>query len=311
MAHDFDLAFLRVGGVALYWYGAIYTVGFLGLFAWFRLRRGRLGLGRAEVLDLVILLAAGMLIGGRIFDISVYERDYYEAHPWQALDWWRGGMATHGVLFGGLVAAAIFTRWKRMPLLLLLDEIVVPGVFLMAVGRLGNFIEGGVIGTVTTLPWGVTYADLEGPRHPVALYDAAKNLALVPVLAWALARFGGGSGVATALFLLLYAGLRFLVDLTRDYESVLLGLGPGQVFNLAMAAAGLVLLLWFLRRPRPRPQPRPAPSGPAGPWRAVLFAFLVLYPRGIPTSWTEVNIEAKRAAEPETNRGAGRSRETP
>jgi phosphatidylglycerol:prolipoprotein diacylglycerol transferase len=272
-------------------------VGFLGILGWFWWRRDRLGLSGRDVFDLTIWLALGMMIGGRVFDILVYELDYYRANPWHALDWWRGGMASHGVMLGGLIGAAVFALLRRYPLLVILDEMVVPGCFLMAVGRLGNFIEGGVIGTVTTLPWGVLYPDLDGPRHPVALYDSLKNLLIVPVLALALARWRAGSGVTLALFMLLYAGLRFLVDLTRDYESVFLGLGPGQVYNLAMAAVGLILLIRFLSHPRPEavlPQPSASRVGLA---RVLILAFLVVYPLGIPTSWTKANIEAKRAEE--------------
>ena len=55
-------------------------------------------------------------------------------------------------------------------------------------GRLGNFIEGGVVGAQTTVPWGFIYPDLEGARHPVALYESAKNAILVPILIWAIHR---------------------------------------------------------------------------------------------------------------------------
>jgi hypothetical protein len=104
--------------------------------------------------------------------------------------------------------------------------------------------------------------------------------------------------VATALFVLLYAGLRFPVDLLRDYEAYFLGLDTGQYFNLAMASFGLGLLIWFLRRPAgPGSVEMGSPSLAAkqvGLIRPLVFAFLCLYPLGIPTSWTQVNIEQKR-----------------
>lgn len=61
-----------------------------------------------------------------------------------------------------------------------------PGAFLLAVGRLGNFIEGSVVGSATDLPWGLIYGNVEGARHPVALYESAKNLVIVPILIVAL-----------------------------------------------------------------------------------------------------------------------------
>lgn len=297
--HDFRLEIGTVFGLPVYWYGAIYTVGFLGVFLWFSLRRHRLGWSAADVLELSVLMAIGILIGGRVFDILVYELGYYRTHPLQALDWWVGGMASHGVMLGGTIGAFLFTRLRRKPFLVTADELTVPAAFLMGVGRIGNFIEGGVIGSVTTMPWGVVFPGVDGARHPVALYDGGKNLLLVPVLILVLRRWPAGHGVATGAFLLLYAGLRFLVDLFRDYEGGWLGIGQGQYFNLAMALIGALVLVWALRR-RTAPAPQASPAVPRRPaaWLAILFAFLCLYPLGIPTSWTQVNIEAIRGEAP-------------
>jgi phosphatidylglycerol:prolipoprotein diacylglycerol transferase len=300
-AHDFDKAFAHLFGLPLYWYGAVYTVGFLGVFGWFALRRSRLGLSMADVLDLCIAIALGVLIGGRVFDILVYELDYYRDHALQVFDWWRGGLATHGVLLGALVSVQVFCKLRGRPFLQVADELTVPAAFLLAVGRLGNFMEGGVIGTATELPWAVHYADLEGARHPVALYESAKNLLLVPVLVWVLRRHPAGRGTALALFVFLYAMLRFWVDLLRDYEAYWLGLDTGQYFNLMMACVGLALLVWAMRRGTQLSAGASADSAAharVGLLRAVVFACLCLYPLGIPTSWTQTNIEEKRQNEP-------------
>jgi len=295
MVMDMDPAFLRVGGFALYWYGAVYTFGFLGTLVWLLARRARLGLSRRDVFGLTVLVEIGVLVGGRIFDILVYEADWYRAHPLAAFDWWQGGMASHGVLLGSLVAMAAFAYGRGRPVLVLLDEAVVPAAFLLAVGRVGNFIEGGVIGSLSDLPWAVVMPGVEGARHPVALYDGLKNLALVPVLWLALHRWPAGRGVSLGLFMMLYAGLRTLVDFFRDYESTMWGLPPGQVFNLAMAGAGLAVLVWVRLRPLPAWRPDRPAEARAGALRVVLFCVLALYPLGIPTSWTRANIEEMRS----------------
>lgn len=296
--HDLDLAIGTVFGLPVYWYGAVYTLGFLGVFAWFALRRDRLGWSMADVLELSCLMALGILIGGRVFDILVYELDYYRAHPLQAANWWVGGMASHGVMLGGTIGVFAFAWLRRKPLLVAADELTVPAAFLMGIGRIGNFIEGGVIGSVTTMPWGVVFPGVDGPRHPVALYDGAKNLLLVPILILILRRWPAGRGVATGAFLFLYGGLRFLVDLFRDYEGGWLGIGQGQYFNLVMAAIGLAVLAWTLNHQRPLPRPAAVAERRVNPLLVVAFAFLCLYPLGIPTSWTRQNIETIRAEEP-------------
>lgn len=295
--HAFDPAIAMTPFGGIYWYGAVYSVGFIGIFLWFWLRRHLRGMTNADVFTFSIVFAVGVMIGGRVFDILVYELDYYRERPLAALNWWQGGMASHGVLLGGLTATAVFARMRGHSLMVLLDEVVVPGVFLLAVGRLGNFIEGGVIGSQTSLPWGFVYPDLEGARHPVALYESAKNFLILPVLIWAIGKWEPGRGVIASLFIFLYAGLRFAVDLFRDYEAAWLGIGTGQVFNLLMAALGLILLVWTVRIPRTAPAP-PNLRPKAATWLQVAaLTALILYPLGIPTSWTRANITEKRQEE--------------
>ncbi|WP_068115901.1 prolipoprotein diacylglyceryl transferase [Tropicimonas marinistellae] len=294
MIHDFNPAIATTPLGSLYWYGAVYSIGFVGVFVWFWTRRHQRGMTDWDVFAFSILFAVGVMIGGRVFDIFVYELDYYRARPLAALNWWEGGMASHGVLLGALLATAGFAKVRGYSLIALLDEVVVPGAFLLAVGRLGNFIEGGVVGSQTTMVWGFVYPDLEGARHPVALYESAKNFAILPILIWAIGRWPPGRGVVMSLFVFLYAGLRFLVDLFRDYEAAWLGIGTGQFFNLVMAAAGFVLLLWFLGRRIEATAPERRPAKAASWFQMAVLVFLILYPLGIPTSWTRANIVEKR-----------------
>lgn len=293
MVHDFDPAITSTP-FPVYWYGAVYSLGFLGIFLWFRRRGTSLALSRADVYLLTIFLSIGILVGGRAFDILVYELGYYRTHPVAIINWWEGGMASHGVLLGALLAALFFAVWRKRSLIELLDEIVVPGVFLLAVGRLGNFIEGGVVGRATDVWWGFEYADLQGLRHPVALYESAKNFVILPVLIWSLRLWPSGRGITLSLFVLLYAGLRFGVDLFRDYEAAWLGIGTGQVFNLLMAAAGLLMLLWFIRNPHHLIRESISADQKPGWILPVILTALILYPLGIPTSWTQKNIIEKR-----------------
>jgi phosphatidylglycerol:prolipoprotein diacylglycerol transferase len=180
-SHDFDLEIGRVLGLPVYWYGAVYTIGFVSTFFWLWFRRVRLGWNRRDVFQFSVFIAVGMLIGGRVFDILVYELGYYRQHPIDVINWWKGGLASHGVLLGCLVGVIAFCWGRRKPFLQLADEIVVPAAFLFAIGRLGNFIEGGVIGIETTIPWAVIYPDVEGARHPVALYESGQPRLIGPV----------------------------------------------------------------------------------------------------------------------------------
>jgi phosphatidylglycerol---prolipoprotein diacylglyceryl transferase len=295
-----DPVIARIGSLNLYWYGFAYTFGFAGLWVWLELQRGQLGWSARRSSEACVILIVAIMLSGRLFEVAVYEWDWYRYRPREILMFWKGGMATHGLLLGSIVGAAIIATWMHTPLLRLLDMLSVPAAFIFGVGRLGNFIEGGVIGTPTSVPWGVNIPDVEGFRHPVALYDGLKNLLLVPVLMIALRRWPAGTGMATGCFLLGYGGLRFLVDQFRDYESVLLGLGPGQWFNLAMAAAGLAMLLVCRRRMKTRSPAVPAvvvgskERAYGRPLRVAALIALIVFPLCIPNSWDTEHLQAKR-----------------
>lgn len=113
----------------------------------------------------------------------------------------------------------------------------------MGIGRLGNFIDGQIAGSITDVCWAVRFPDLEGFRHPVVLYDGLKNLLLVPVLLYLRSR-RPPRGIVLGHFILWYGFLRIFVDQFREYRTDLLGLPPGQEFNILMSVVGLVLIVW-------------------------------------------------------------------
>lgn len=257
-----------------------------------RLRRGELGLDLRQVYGLSLLLAGGVLLGGRFVEVVFYEWPFYGAHPWLIPAYWLGGMATHGLLFGGLAGTWLFCRLNRKSFLAITDALAIPAAFILGLGRIGNFIDGQIVGSVTTVGWAVKFPDAEGFRHPVVLYDGLKNLLIIPVLMLA-ARRALPTGVLTGLFLFLYAFLRIFVDVFREYPTSLFGLATGQVLNLLMSAVGLALIVFpfWRRRRRADAVVAVAPGGAIAEasgvtWRRLLFA-LLLFSLVIPSDWTQ------------------------
>lgn len=290
--HRIDPIIGEVGGLYLWWYGLSYTLGFLGIYLWFRRARGRLGFSLTEVYDITLSLAVGVLLGGRIVEIVFYEWDYYQTHLLQMPAYWLGGMATHGLLLGGTLGTFLFCWRKKKSFLIVADELVIPVAWVMGVGRLGNFIDGQIAGAVTDVWWAVQFPDLEGFRHPVVLYDGLKNLALIPLLLW-VRRMDLPRGMVFAHFVLWYAFLRLFVDLFREYRVESFGLGMGQIINLGMSAAGLVLMVWLFRKNRVTsitlplsPVPDQAPGYTL--WvRRCCFLLLLAFCLMMPSDWTQ------------------------
>jgi hypothetical protein len=101
--------------------------------------------------------------------------------------------------------------------------------------------------------------------------------------------------VLTAMFFILYAGLRVFVDVFREYPTTLLGLATGQSLNLAMTLGGVVLLLWARRRRHDGPDAREGSpvsrsSGNARPSSLLArwtCGALLVFCLTIPSDWTQ------------------------
>jgi phosphatidylglycerol:prolipoprotein diacylglycerol transferase len=201
-------------------------------------------------------------------------------------------MSTHGLLLGGVLAAWLFSLWKGRSFLSIVDELSVPAAWVLATGRLGNFIDGQIMGAETDVWWAVKFPDAEGFRHPVVLYDGLKNLLLIPFLMWVGSR-RPPQGIVFAHFIFWYSFLRFLTEQFREYRVDLLNLGTGQVINLAMALSGICLFLWFQYRRLPRSEEstwasKEDRSGSGWLWgRATVLAVILAFCLIISSDWTQ------------------------
>jgi phosphatidylglycerol---prolipoprotein diacylglyceryl transferase len=287
--HHIDPIIATIGGMHLWWYGLSYSLGFLNAHLFLRRNRDRLGLSLADVYELSFLLALGVLAGGRGLVAFRHEWAFYRDHLALVPAVWIGGLATHGLIIGGFVGVMLFCVIRRRPFRPIFDALAMPAAFILGCGRIGNFIDGQIVGSVTTLPWGVQFPEAEGFRHPVVLYDGLKNFLIIPIL-WSVQRRGVPSGRIGSLFVLLYAALRIPIDLLREYPISFLFLPAGQTFNVLMALTGLTLLVknvWWPAPAGPTPVGRPV-QGRHVPSVAVRLAFagLVLLALIIPSDAT-------------------------
>jgi phosphatidylglycerol---prolipoprotein diacylglyceryl transferase len=285
--HRIDPVLLDLGVVYLWWYGFSYTAGFTEMFLWLRHERARLRLSTSDVYDLVLCIVTCVLLGGRLVEVVFYEWPYYREHPLQIAAYWLGGMSTHGLLIGAATGVALFCRLRGRDFLEIADALTIPGALLMGIGRIGNFIDGQIVGSVTDLPWGVLFPDAEGFRHPVVLYDGLKNIAIVPLLLW-LRRRNPPRGAMVGHFFFWYAFLRIFVDLFREYPTTLFGLATGQGLNVLMAIGGLIVIVWSYRR---RAEARRTYDGPgvrrALARRRIALVLLLLFCLLMPSDWTQ------------------------
>lgn len=243
-------------GFPIRWYGLLYLAGFL--LAWWllpRLQRYRgLLLTREEWERLLGFAVFGVIVGGRLGFVLLYEPTYFLAHPLKIFAVWEGGMASHGGFLGVAVALFLALRQKKIDLLTFADIVVIPAALGLGIGRIGNLINQELYGTVTHLPWGIAIPGVLGLRHPTSLYDALYNLGIAGVCLWHLRRPRAVPGRTCALFIMLYGVFRFFVEFVRaqDYAPFSFWgavLTRGQVLTVPIFITG-VFLWMFLRNER-------------------------------------------------------------
>ena len=130
----------------------------------------------------------------------------------------------------------------------------------LAIGRIGDIINGEHFAKVSDLPWALTYSHPNSPAffreamHPAVAYEMIGDLVILGVLAlvW---RLNPKSGVIFCLAFILYAIMRFFVSFLRlDSTEPAFGLTTPQLASLLVLAVGTPLLAFFLRRPRDESQ---------------------------------------------------------
>jgi len=258
-----DPVAIDLGPLPLRWYALAYIAGFV--FGWFYLRAlvsreslwspGQKRPSREAIDDLLVYVAFGVIIGGRLGHVLIYDPAYYWAHPLEIVQTWRGGMAFHGGLLGAMAGLALFAWRERQPLFTVADlcSVVAPiGLFL---GRLANFIKPEMWGRPTDVPWAMVFPGAgAAPRHPSQLYEAALEGLALGVVLWLATRVGAlkRPGLAAGIFGLGYAFARTFCEFFREpdpvQEALANGLTMGMVLSAPMALAGLILIGLSLRR---------------------------------------------------------------
>jgi len=287
--HDLDPILLDLGPVEVRWYGVCF---FLMLFTGYMLWRGQMLRGGhdAEMVGRILPYGVlGVVLGGRLVHCLFYEPDYYLANPLAMLDLRRSGLASHGSVLGLFFGLVLYCWRHGLSLLEIMDRFAYALMPAGAFVRLGNFLNSGIVGSESDVPWAVGFERFAAksqriweaghgpldwtarplPRHPVQLYEGAGMLAIFGVV-WALDRRLGERrprGLVLGLVLALYFAFRIAIERFKEFQRFIervpdpvehvihvvptAGVTMGQWLSIAPLALGLALVAWALRTRRP------------------------------------------------------------
>ena len=245
--NNFDPVALEIFSLEVRWYSLAYIFGIL--LGWIISKKLLIQSTEIENKfdDYLSYLIVGIILGGRLGYIVIYNLSFYIDNPLDIFKIWQGGMSFHGGLIGVIFASIIFAKKNNQNPFLYMDIVALVAPIGLFFGRIANFINSELYGTITNVPWAVIFIQVDNlPRHPSQLYEALlEGLFLFLLLMYFKNKFSNKPGVISGLFLIIYSIFRFIIEFYRVPDGqlgyIFLNLTMGQVVSLIFMLSGVIL----------------------------------------------------------------------
>jgi phosphatidylglycerol:prolipoprotein diacylglycerol transferase len=251
----------HLGPLQIRFYGIAYLLAFIVGTALAIRHLERRGVPRNVSTDIAFWAIVFGLIGARLYFVVQSGWLWYLTHPLHIFAIWEGGMAFFGAIFAALIVLMVMARRHHINFWDLLDAGVLFAAIGQPIGRLGNVMNGEILGPPSDLPWAIRYTNpasmaphLGVAYQPANLYEALGTLVILGVLLYLRGR-GVQPGVIGLTYLVLYPVSQLIVFNWRtDYETpvILWGLKQAQLTALVMllAIVPVFFVAWLRTRPR-------------------------------------------------------------
>lgn len=262
----------QLGPLTIHWYGVFYAIAFVAAYRFGALPIAlRNGVSRALAERITVWTIIFGLIGARLY-YDVQQPDFvhdYLLQPINLIAFWNGGMAFFGAIIAGFITLAVCAWRYRINPWMVLDGGVFFAVVGQPIGRIGNLINGDILGSQSTLPWATAYTFESPPGsghcailqpgffcgvsyQPAALYEAIGTI-IIGIVLFLLLRRGMRAGIISIVYVALYAVSQLVLFQFRKSEPPgPLGLREAQWTAIAMLLLAVPLLALLWRRTAPR-----------------------------------------------------------
>ena len=248
--NNFDPVAIQIFSIEIRWYSLAYIIGIL--LGWILSKR--FFISNVELKekfdDFLTFVILGIIIGGRLGYVILYNPNYYLDNLIDIFKIWEGGMSFHGGLIGVVLASFYFAKKNNQNFFIYLDVISIVAPIGIFFGRIANFINSELYGTETNLPWAVQFIKIDNLyRHPTQLYEAIfEGLILFLILIYlrnkGLMKI---TGLMSGIFLICYSIFRFIIEFLRVPDEqigyLLFNLTMGQIISCIFFLIGIYLTI--------------------------------------------------------------------
>ncbi len=242
----------RINGFTIHSWGFFVSLGIIiSLFLMMREFKQK----REELLNLTIITMISAIIGARLLYVLL-NLDYFLSHTKQVFNVMSGGLSLFGAIGLGLLGFIAYSKLRNLDYKKYLDIFSIYIPLSQSIGRIGCFFNGCCYGSITRVPWGITY--LGGIRHPAQIYESIldfllflylhsirnKKILKIPNLGLpnSRLRLKLKHGDKFLLYLMLYSIIRFIVEFYREEPRLLFNLTITQYFTIGMIIIVLLIL---------------------------------------------------------------------
>jgi phosphatidylglycerol:prolipoprotein diacylglycerol transferase len=234
-----------IGPIPIYWYGILIASALLIGTILVLKEAEKQGLNQEHLLDAILFAVPAAFVGARLYYV-LFNWDYYYRYPLEIPAVWHGGLAIHGGLIGGILAAYFVIRKYKINFWQAID-IAAPSIVLgQAIGRWGNFFNQEAYGyevDPAVLPWAM-YID-GAYRHPTFLYESLWDFGVFLFLLWLRRRKGLKWGDVFLSYAVLYSVGRFFIEgLRMDSLMLTPSLRMAQVISTVIIVVSLSLIYY-------------------------------------------------------------------
>ena len=242
---------VSIGAFEIRWYSVLMLVAiFIGLFL-VKKEAQRLNLKYDFIFNMCFWAVIVGYICARLYYV-LFNLEYYGVHPEEIFMVWKGGLAIHGGLIGGLLTMLFYCNKYKTRLIRYLDVICVPLILGQAIGRWGNFFNQEAHGAATTyehlkslhIPkFIIDNMKIDGVYYtPTFLYESIACLTLFIIFIIIRRYKFRKVGTVSALYLIGYGIIRFFIEISRTDALLILGFKIAQIVSIIMIIIGIIIL---------------------------------------------------------------------